>query len=209
MGRMPRPCLSNAASARLTLPTAGTVKGVCNNAWYVVQACCWAASHKNSSPHRVALADGEELIDTLDADHGKRRRGKFITPPTDFAEIVMEHLRTAGVHQSDKRDTIRFTALQGWPGEYIGAEGRFMEGEIERRAGIFIGPEFGTLSRVDLVAAAREATDARFDVLELDDVYETERQLFYVACTRARDRLLVSGVAPGSEFVGDLGNRRG
>jgi adenine-specific DNA-methyltransferase len=117
------------------------------------------------SPHRVAPADGEELIDTLDADQGKRRRGKFVTPPTDFAEIVMEHLRTAGVHQSDKRDTIRFAALQGWPGEYIGAEGRFMEGEIERRAGIFIGPEFGTLSRVDLVAAAREATDARFDVL--------------------------------------------
>jgi adenine-specific DNA-methyltransferase len=117
------------------------------------------------SPHRVAPADKEELIDTLDADQGKRRRGKFITPPTDFAEIVMEHLRTAGVHQSEKRDTIRFAALQGWPGEYIGAEGRFIEGEIERRAGIFIGPEFGTLSRVDLVAAAREATDARFDVL--------------------------------------------
>ncbi len=36
-----------------------------------------------------------------------------------------------------------------------------------------------------------------------DDVYETERQLFYVACTRARDRLLVTGIAPGSEFLGD------
>ena len=36
--------------------------------------------------------------------------------------------------------------LQPWPGEYIGAEGRFMEGETERRAAIFIGPEFGTLS---------------------------------------------------------------
>ena len=40
-----------------------------------------------------------------------------------------------------------------------------MEGETERRAAIFLGPEFGTLSRVDLAAAAREATDARFDVL--------------------------------------------
>jgi superfamily I DNA/RNA helicase len=39
---------------------------------------------------------------------------------------------------------------------------------------------------------------------ELDDIYETERQLLYVACTRARDRLLVSGVAPGSEFLKDL-----
>lgn len=39
---------------------------------------------------------------------------------------------------------------------------------------------------------------------ELDDIYETERQLLYVACTRARDRLLVTGIAPGSEFLKDL-----
>ena len=39
---------------------------------------------------------------------------------------------------------------------------------------------------------------------ELDDIYETERRLLYVACTRARDRLLVTGVAPGSEFLKDL-----
>ena len=51
--------------------------------------------------------------------------------------------------------------LQPWPGEYIGAEGRFLEGETERRAGILIGPEFGTVSRMDLVAAAREASEAR------------------------------------------------
>jgi superfamily I DNA/RNA helicase len=35
-------------------------------------------------------------------------------------------------------------------------------------------------------------------------VYETERQLLYVACMRARDRLMASGAAPGSEFLGDL-----
>lgn len=45
------------------------------------------------------------------------------------------------------------------------------------------------------------------DEAELDEVYETERQLFYVACTRARDRLLVTGVKPGSEFLENL-NRR-
>jgi UvrD-like helicase C-terminal domain/AAA domain len=43
------------------------------------------------------------------------------------------------------------------------------------------------------------------DEVELDDVYETERQLLYVACTRARDRLSVSGVTPGSEYLSDLG----
>ncbi len=40
-----------------------------------------------------------------------------------------------------------------------------MEGDVQRRAGIFIGPEFGTVSRPDLVAAAREAGDTGFDVL--------------------------------------------
>ncbi len=52
-------------------------------------------------------------------------------------------------------------------------------------------PDFARIS-----AAADEA--------ELDEVYDTERQLFYVACTRARDRLLVTGVAPVSEFLDDL-----
>ena len=42
------------------------------------------------------------------------------------------------------------------------------------------------------------------DETEMDEVYETERHLFYVACTRARDRLLISSVAPGSEFLRDL-----
>jgi superfamily I DNA/RNA helicase len=46
--------------------------------------------------------------------------------------------------------------------------------------------------------------EAVADEVDLDDVYETERQLLYVACTRARDRLLVTGVAPGSEFLRDL-----
>jgi adenine-specific DNA-methyltransferase len=117
------------------------------------------------SPHRVVPADEEELIDLIDAGEGARRRLHKIMPPTDFADMVLEHLRTAGVHQAEKRDTIHFTALNPWPGQYVGAEGRFMEGETERRAAIFIGPEFGTLSRVDLVAAAREATEARFDAL--------------------------------------------
>jgi len=42
------------------------------------------------------------------------------------------------------------------------------------------------------------------DEVELDDVYETERQLLYVACTRARDRLLITAINPGSEFLNDL-----
>ncbi|MBV9655265.1 MAG: ATP-binding domain-containing protein, partial [Acetobacteraceae bacterium] len=53
-----------------------------------------------------------------------------------------------------------------------------------------------------LPSAAR--MEAVADETELDEVYETERHLLYVACTRARDRLLVSGVRPASEFLSDL-----
>lgn len=42
------------------------------------------------------------------------------------------------------------------------------------------------------------------DPADLEDVYATERHLLYVACTRARDHLLVTGVAPASEFLDDL-----
>src|SRR5690606_25737217 len=117
------------------------------------------------SPHRVIPSDQDALGDELNALNGKRRRSRLAAPPTDFAEMVIEHLWTSGVHQAEKRDTIRFTSITGWPGEYIGAEAIFSEGDQQRRAAILIGPEYGTLSRVDLVAAAREATDARFDVL--------------------------------------------
>ncbi len=43
------------------------------------------------------------------------------------------------------------------------------------------------------------------DESDLEDVYDTERHLLYVACTRAREHLLVTGVAPASEFLDDLG----
>lgn len=42
------------------------------------------------------------------------------------------------------------------------------------------------------------------DEMEVDEVYDTERRLLYVAVTRARDRLLVTGVAPGSTFLDDI-----
>ena len=42
------------------------------------------------------------------------------------------------------------------------------------------------------------------DDADLEEVYNTERHLLYVACTRARDDLLVSGIAPVSEFVDDF-----
>jgi adenine-specific DNA-methyltransferase len=110
------------------------------------------------SPHRVLGVDeNDELIDHVAEAQAKYGR--------DFNAIILENLRTAGVQQARKADKIDFTALAPWPGELIGAEGRYLEGADERRAAIFIGPEFGTVTRVDLAAAAREAAEADFDVL--------------------------------------------
>lgn len=118
------------------------------------------------SPHRVIPADSLDLDAELEALDGRRTRDKATAPAQDFSAMVLENLAAAGVQGRDRADRVRFTMLQPWPGRFIGAEGRFVEGEgVERRAAILIGPEFGTLSRPDLVAAAREAADARFDVL--------------------------------------------
>lgn len=118
------------------------------------------------SPHRTLAVDwNDELVDLLEAAEGKRKAAEKGDAVTDFAHMILENLKAAGVQQAHKEDRITFTALTGWPGRFICAEGLFMEGDHQKRAGIFIGPEFGTVSRPDLVAAAREAGDAGFDVL--------------------------------------------
>jgi superfamily I DNA/RNA helicase len=57
----------------------------------------------------------------------------------------------------------------------------------------------------DEVVPLQERIESITDEADIQDVYDTERHLLYVACTRARDYLLVSAVAPGSEFIEDLG----
>jgi len=112
------------------------------------------------SPHRVLGVDeDDELIDTVaeaEGHYGEKR---------DFAQIILENLRLAGVQQAHKEDKIRFSSVIPWPGHYICAEGRYEEGSTEKRAGIFVGAEFGTMTKPDIVAAARECGDAGFDVL--------------------------------------------
>ena len=125
------------------------------------------------SPHRVLGVDEEDnLIDKVaetQAAYGQ-----------DFASLILDNLRTAGVQQAHKEDRITFTTLEPWPGELVCAQGHYEDADGNtRRAGIFIGPEFGTVSRADLVDAAREAGDANFDVL--------------IACAFSYD-------APASEF---------
>ncbi len=112
------------------------------------------------SPHRVlAVDENDELIDGASKSKNGDEQG--------FVQMIVENLKTAGVQQAHKEDKIAFSSITPWPGYLVSAEGRYIEGSAgaEKRAAIFIGPEFGTVSRPDLVEAAREAGDAGFDVL--------------------------------------------
>ncbi|MGE4182760.1 MAG: UvrD-helicase domain-containing protein [Limisphaerales bacterium] len=71
------------------------------------------------------------------------------------------------------------------------------------------GLEFRSVAVVacdDEVIPLQERIEAVGDDSDLQEVYDTERHLLYVACTRARDRLLVTAVDPASEFLDDLGS---
>ncbi len=126
------------------------------------------------SPHRVLGVDeNDELIDGV---------SESLAPfdkVVDFADIILDNLKTAGVQQSRKADKIEFLSLTAWPGALVCAAGVYQEGAPEDttpppppppeksgiRAAIFIGPEFATVTRVDLADAAREAMEAGFDTL--------------------------------------------
>ena len=116
------------------------------------------------SPHRLLGVDeNDELIDNV----AEAKLG--LGEKHGFAEMILENLKTSGVQQAHKENKITFSAIKPWPGNFVCAEGTYVEGKIdsgtEKRAGIFVGPEFGTVSRPDLVEAVREAADAGLDVL--------------------------------------------
>jgi len=118
------------------------------------------------SPHRMlAVGLDDEVIRHQVADSGEEYGAV-----KSFTQLILENLRAAGVQQAHKGDGIKFLSVVPYPGSgYICAVGTYedaTEGQTtQRKAGIFIGPEFGTVSRPDLVAAAREAGDNGFDVL--------------------------------------------
>jgi len=116
------------------------------------------------SPHRVLGVDeNDNLVDPL-----KIKNVESIAVQS-FTQMILANLKAAGVQQAHKSDKIDFSSVVPWPGDLICAEGRYLdissESQSEKRAAIFVGPEFGTVQRADLVQAAREAGEAGFDTL--------------------------------------------
>ena len=122
-----------------------------------------AASPPPASPEQTRRVHEDGIEDAPAKPY--READSLDAPAYDFTAVILDQLRTAGVQQADKRHKIDFTSLSGWPGELICAEGRYNEGDNERRAAILVGPEHGTVGRADLFGAAREAAEAGFDAL--------------------------------------------
>jgi superfamily I DNA/RNA helicase len=73
------------------------------------------------------------------------------------------------------------------------------------------GLEFRSVAVMDCdeeVLPLQARIETAVEDTDVEEVYNTERQLLYVACTRARDNLLVTAVKPGSEFLDDMGDGR-
>ena len=125
------------------------------------------------SPHRVLPTDDEADAQTYEDITGEdaptrtksRRREAEARAEADFVTVVLENLRASGVQNTKKGERLTFTELRPHAGDpLIAAEGRYMEGETERRAAVLIGPEYGTVGFSLVRDAARKAADF-FDTL--------------------------------------------
>jgi superfamily I DNA/RNA helicase len=102
-------------------------------------------------------------------------------------------IKRAGVQPVDLSDKIEITP------------GRLSIGTMHLAKGL----EFRTVAVMacdDEIIPLQERIENVSDDADLEEVYDSERHLLYVACTRARDNLLVTGVKPASEFLDDLLN---
>jgi len=78
------------------------------------------------SPHRVLTVDeNDNVVDGWKVSENKTKAPFAGTP--DFASVILDNLKLAGVQQAHKEDRITFTSLAGWPGKFICAEGRYIE----------------------------------------------------------------------------------
>ncbi len=111
------------------------------------------------SPYRSLDMDEDgNLVDPASRGEGEDSR--------NYVDMVLENLQAAGIQQARKEGRLTFSSVSPWPGRMLTAAGEYEdEGGVVRKAAIFIGPEFGTVGKPAIAAAAREAADAGFDVL--------------------------------------------
>jgi superfamily I DNA/RNA helicase len=142
-------------------------------------------------PKQEAEAVGEWIAGRLRDGVQPHEIGVFVRSPQELRR-ARAGIKRAGAATVELSDKIEIT-----PGKLSIGTMHLAKG-LEFRA-------VAVMACDDEVIPLQERIENVADEADLEDVYNTERHLLYVACTRARDHLLVTGVDPASEFLVDLG----
>lgn len=171
----------------------------------------------------IADLDGntEARSDTISVFNGPPPVVQVVTSANEEADYVCAWLRdrlSQGVLPHEIAVIVRAAAQLERAQRAVTAAGsafRILDEHVETAHGLVAictmhlakGLEFRAVAVMacdDEVVPLQDRIETVVDYADLEEVYSTERHLLYVACTRARDYLLVTGVAPASEFLGDL-----
>jgi superfamily I DNA/RNA helicase len=144
-------------------------------------------------PDQEARAVGEWISARLRQGVLPHEIGVFARSSRELRRIRIA-VKRAGVPAVELSDTAETTV------------GRLSIGTMDHAKGL----EFRAVAVMacdDEVIPSQERIENVADDADLEEVYDSERRLLYVACTRARDNLIVTGVNPASEFLDDLAPR--
>ncbi len=116
-------------------------------------------SVESLSPHRVLSTADENMDGTVSEQEARKQQ--------DFATMILENLRKAGVQNTRKAERLTFTRLEAYAGKWLQATGEYTDAEGQtRRVAVSIGPEHGTVGPMQVKEAAKEAVlGLGFDLL--------------------------------------------
>lgn len=153
------------------------------------------------SPHRVLAADEERPASEVD--------GRKASASGQFANMIIENLKKAGVQNTKKGERLKFDRLESFAGTWIQATGEYTEKDKSKRVAVCIGPEHGTVGPDLIKEAAKEAVEGiGFDLLIVcgfafdPHVYEEARRYGKLTVLTAR---MNPDLAMGDELLKKTG----
>ena len=120
---------------------------------------CGPFSVESLSPHRVLSTADENQDGTVSEQEGRKQQ--------DFAAMILDNLKNAGVQNTRKSERLRFDRLDPYAGAWLHAAGEYTDANGKtRRVAVSIGPEHGTVGPHQVKEAAKEAVQGvGFDML--------------------------------------------
>ena len=120
---------------------------------------CGPFSVESLSPHRVLSTADENQDGAVSEQEGRKQQ--------DFATMILDNLRKAGVQNTRKAERLTFDRLDPYAGAWLHASGEYTDAEGKtHRVAISIGPEHGTVGPHQVKEAAKEAVQGvGFDML--------------------------------------------